>query len=148
MGHLIKSHLSCSAARRQTTFHGRNVQGASVIARQLQELKRPPWIAGVVSLAERDQDAGEKVRAAVSERADVQRYCQSGQKPTAKLWRLRLMWARLIPTTWKIISSTSTETIRLELHQWTSATLRQDSHKFKPERLFELQRLGAPRSEH
>ena len=59
-------------------FYGRNVQGATAIASQLQELKRPTQIAESFPLAERDQEVGQRVCSTVSKRTDAQRHRQSG----------------------------------------------------------------------
>ena len=53
-------------------FYGRNVQGATAIASQLQELKRPTQIA------ERDQEVGQRICSTVSKRTDAQHHRQSG----------------------------------------------------------------------
>ena len=54
-------------------FHGRNVQGATAIPSQLQDLPRL-----IFSLAERDQEVGQRIRSTVSKRTDAQRHRQSG----------------------------------------------------------------------
>ena len=59
-------------------FYGRNVQGATAIASQLQELKRPHPDCGIFSLAERDQEVGQKICSTVSKRTDAQGHRQSG----------------------------------------------------------------------
>ena len=59
-------------------FYRRNVQGATAIASQLEELKRPHPDCGIFPLAERDQEVGQRVCSAVSKRTDAQRHRQSG----------------------------------------------------------------------
>ena len=112
-------------------FFGWNVQGATAIASQLQELRRPD--CGIFPLAERDQEVGQRVCSTVSKRTDAQRHRQSGVHESgprdlpqsddkSTLTKLSL-------TTWKIRSLLSSETTHPALHQWILEALHQDRHR-------------------
>ena len=59
-------------------FNGRNVQGATAIASQLQELKRPTQIAESFHLLDVIRKFFQRVCSTVSKRTDAQRHRQSG----------------------------------------------------------------------
>ena len=63
-------HLQDSACRLTNPLYGRNVQGATAIASQLQELKRPTQIAESFHFVN-------VIRSTVSKRTDIQRHHQS-----------------------------------------------------------------------
>ena len=109
-------------------FYGRNVQGATSIASQLQELKRPTQIAESFHLLN-------VIRKLVKEFAR-----QSPKEPMPSAI-VKAAYMRVVPetyrrametqvdvdkklsaTTWKIRSLLSSETTHPALHQWTSET--------------------------
>ena len=115
-------------------FHGRNVQGATAIASQLQELKRPSQITESFHLPN-------VIRKLVKEFAR-----QSPKEPMPSAI-VKAAWMKVVPETYRKALETQvdvdkvephnleekvlafTETIHLEVDQWTLTTLYQGSHR-------------------
>ena len=76
---IVDTSTTAGEAWHQLTnrFYGRNVQGATSIASQLQELKRLTQNR-IFSLAERDQEVGQRICSTISRRTGAQRHGQSG----------------------------------------------------------------------
>ena len=90
---------------------------------------------GIFSLAERDQEVGQRIRSTVSKRTVAHRHRQSGVHESGPrdlphfYGNTSRRRQKLSPTTWKISSLLSSETIHPALHQWTSQALHQDRHR-------------------
>ena len=81
---------------------------------------------GIFSLAERDQEVGQRICSTISKRTDHQRHRQSGvyesgpRDPPQRDGNASRRGQKLSPTTWKVRSLLSSETTHLALHKWTS----------------------------
>ena len=89
---------------------------------------------GIFSLAELDQEVGQRVCSTVSKRTDAQGHRQSGVYEVPETYRRAMetqvdVDKKLSLTTWKIRSLLSSGTTHPALHQWILETLHQDRHR-------------------
>ena len=124
---LVQTHLT-------DRFFGRNVQGATATASQLQALKRPTHVAesfhllNVIRKLVREfarQSPKEPMPSAIVKAA----YMRVVPETHRRAMETQVDEDKVEPTTWKIRSLLSSETTHPALHQWTSETLHQDRHR-------------------